>query len=212
MGSAHDDLWALSGLADFNNVGLDAGRVIGTLVRDLLRLRQQRLNSTKVKQCVARIGLLNHAGDDVTLTARVLFVLQLSLSLTDPLRHHLTSGLGSDAAEVVGRDVELLTNGFAFFVKLLGEDPELERVGVNRDPGILACTRHPLVRGLQRIGERSKERVNADASFDSKRLQRFHHLLVHDMASSELGRSFLGPPSFGVGPHSKTVRAFEISV
>ena len=100
VGAADDDLRALGGLADLDDVGLDAVARLGALVRHLLGLRQQRLDPTEVEQRVAAVGLLDDAGDDVALAVGVLLELALALGLADALAHHLAEGLGGDAAEL----------------------------------------------------------------------------------------------------------------
>ena len=241
MGAAHDDLRALGGLADLDDVGLDPAAGLGTLVGDLLGLGQQRLDPTEVEQGVARVGLLDDAGDDVTLAAGVLLVLHLPLDLTDALDHDLLGGLGGDATEVVGGDVELGADRLAVLVELLGHDPDLDGVGIDGDPRVLVGAGHPLVGRLQRVGERAEERVDRDALVGGERLQRLHHLGVVMTAldfflmvdrrvgawSAACGRATfgLGAPGldwFGLaprlgagpgfgGPHSKTVRALSMS-
>ena len=81
--------------------------MVVALVLHLLGLRQQRLDLAEVEQRVALVGLLDDAGDDVALAARVLLVLHLALGLADALQDHLLGGLRGDAAEVVGRVVPL---------------------------------------------------------------------------------------------------------
>ena len=179
MGPAHHDLRTLRGLANLDDVGLDSRRAVGTLIGHLLRLRQERLDPTQIEQGVPGIGLLDHAGDNVALAAGVLLVLEIALGLTNALGHDLTSGLSCDPTEVVGRDLKLLPHRLALFVELLREHLELHGVGVDRDPGVLIRLRHPLIRMLKSIGERTKEGVHGDPSIGGERLQRIHHVLVH---------------------------------
>ena len=121
-GSArHHDLGALDRPTHLDDVGLDPLAGVGTLVVDLLGLGQQCLDTTQIQQRVAGIGLLDDAGDDVALAAGVLLVLELALGLADALGHDLAGGLGGDAPEVVGRDVQLGPDGLAVLVQLLGE-------------------------------------------------------------------------------------------
>ena len=77
----------------------DAG--LGTLERHLLGLRQQALHPAEVEQRVARVGLLDDAGDDVALAVGVLLELAVALGLADALAHHLAEGLGGDAAHLL---------------------------------------------------------------------------------------------------------------
>ena len=147
VGAGHDDLRALRGLADLDDVGLDPGAGLGALVGHLLGLRQQRLDPAEVEQRVAAVVLLDDAGDDVALAAGVLLVLLLAVDLAEALGHDLLGRLGGDAAEVLGGDVDLVAVGLAVLVELLGEDPDLGGVGVDGDPGVLvgaaACACRP---------------------------------------------------------------------
>ena len=186
--AGHDDLRTLGGLADLDDVGLEPGVVLGALVRDLLGLGQQRLDPTEVEQRVTAVVLLDDAGDDVALAAGVLLVLELALSLADALGHHLTGGLGGDATEVVGRDVELLADRHALLVEFLGEDPDVEGAGVDRDPRVLVGLRHPLVRGLERVGQCGHEGVDGDALLGREGLEGVEHVgAAHDRAFLFLG-------------------------
>ena len=107
MRARHDDLRALGGLADLHDVGLHPGAVVVAVARDLLGLRQERLDPAEVEQRVAGVGLLDDAGDDVALATRVLLVLHLALGLADALQDDLLGRLRGDAAEVGGRVVPL---------------------------------------------------------------------------------------------------------
>ena len=204
MGSADHDLGAFGRLADLHDVGLEAGVGVGPLIGNLLGLGQQRLHPTQVEQGVAGVGLLDHAGDDVALPAGVLLVLELPLRLPDALGHDLAGGLGRDPPEVVGGDLELLAHRFAHLVEVLGEDPELHGLGVDGDPGVLVRARQALVGRFQRVGQSGQQGVDGDPPLGGQSLECFHHLGVHDAASlwCELRWD---------GPHSKTVRAQEIS-
>ena len=97
VGAADDDLRALRRLADLDDVGLQAAVGLGTLVRHLLGLGQQRLDPTEVEQRVASVALLDDAGDDVALATGVLLVLHLPVDLAQALHHHLAEGLRGDA-------------------------------------------------------------------------------------------------------------------
>jgi hypothetical protein len=152
---------------------------------------------------------LHGPGDDVALAAGVLLVAQLTLGLPDSLGHDLPGGLGGDAPEVPGGDVELGAVGLAVLVDLLGVDADVEVGGVDRHPGVLVGSRHPLVGRLERVGQCGHQRVDRDALLGGKRLQRLHHL-AHDPFS--LFSSLLRLVERGVaGPHSNTVRARSMS-
>ena len=107
VGPADHDLGTLGGLADLDDVGLQAGPVLVALVGDLLGLGQQRLHLAQVEQGVAVVGLLDDAGDDVALPPGVLLVLHVPLDLADPLEDDLLGRLGGDPTEVVGGVVPL---------------------------------------------------------------------------------------------------------
>ena len=141
VGPTDDDLRPLGGLADLDDVGLQARVGLGPLVRHLLGLGQQRLDPTQVEQGVAGIRLLDHAGDDVTLPACVLLVLQVALGLADPLCHDLAGGLRRYPAKVVRRHVELVADRLALLIEVLGEHPDLHGVRVDRDPRELMGSR-----------------------------------------------------------------------
>ena len=179
VGAADDDLRALGRLADLDDVCLDAGIRVGAFERHLLGLGQERLDSTEVEQRVAGVGLLDHARDDVAFAAGVLLVLQLAFSLTDALGHHLAGGLCRNASEVVGGDLKLVADGLAVLVEFLSEDLELHGLGVDRHPGVFVRIGHALVGVLEGVGERPEERINGDPSVGGERLQRLHHVLVH---------------------------------
>ena len=177
--TADDDLWTLRRLADLDDVGLQTGVGLRPLVRHLLRLGQQRLDPTQVQQGVTGIRLLDHAGDDVTLTAGVLLVLHVTLGLADPLRHHLTGGLRRDPTEVVRSHVELATDRFALLVEVLGEHPDLHGVGVDRDPRVLMGPGGALVGGLEGIGQGSEQRILRDTPVVGQGLKGLHHFRIH---------------------------------
>ena len=202
--AGHDDLRALGGLADLDDVGLQPAAVVVALVRDLLGLRQQRLDPAEVEQRVAGVGLLDDAGDDVALAAGVLLVLHLALGLADALQDHLLRGLRGDAAEVVGRVVPL-AGDVALFVELLRDHVDLAGLDVDLDERFLGRVGHALVRGDERVRERLEHDLDRDALLALDVLERLHHLGVHDRATSFCF------PDFGWPAHSKTVRAWATS-
>ena len=209
VGPGHDDLRTLHRLADLDDVDLDPFTRLGAFVVDLLRLGQEGLDPAQVEQGVPGVRLLDDAGDDVALAPGVLLVLELTLGLADPLAHDLTDRRGRDASEVVRGHVELLTDGLEVLVELLGVDPDLAGLGVDVHPGELVGVRSALVRSGERLGERSEERVDRDPPLGGDRVECFHHVWVHGLASllvRAVGRDFVD--FGGVGwPHSKTVRA-----
>ncbi len=171
----NDDLRALGRLAHLDDVGLHARAVVVAVARDLLGLWQQRLHPAQVEQGVAGVGLLDDAGDDVALAARVLLVLHLALGLADPLQDHLLGGLRGDAPEVGGRVVPL-PRDVALFVELLGDHPDLAGLDVDLDERLLGGLGHALVRGDERVGERLEHDLLGDPLLDGQRRKRFEHL------------------------------------
>src|SRR4051794_29134124 len=91
---------------DLLDHGLDALAVVVALAVDLLGLRQQRLDAlAQLHERVARVGLLDDAGDQLADAVAVLLEHHVALGLADPLQDHLLGGLSGDAPEVVRRDV-----------------------------------------------------------------------------------------------------------
>ncbi len=206
VGAAHHDLRALGRLADLDDVGLEAGPVLVALVGHLLGLGQQRLHLAEVEERVAVVGLLDDAGDDVALAARVLLVLHVALDLADPLEDHLLGRLRGDAPEVVGGVVPL-PDDLALLVELLAVDPDLPRVGVDGDDGLLGRVGPPLVRGDQSVGqgvEQCLDRNPLVAGDLAQRVEEFEVGLAHGRFTLSLFARR------GAGPHSNTVRALSI--
>ena len=151
------------------------GAVVVAIARDLLGLRQQRLDPAEVEQRVARVGLLDDAGDDVALAAGVLLVLHLALGLADALQDDLLGGLRGDAPEVGGRVVPL-AGDVAVLVELLRDHADLAGLDVDLDERLLGRVGHALVRGDERVRERLEHDLVGDALLDRERRQRFEHL------------------------------------
>ena len=83
--------------------------MVVALAVHLLAARQQRLHAlAQLHERVARVGLLDDAGDQLAHAVLVLVEHHVPLGLADPLEDHLLGGLGRDAAEVVRRDVALV--------------------------------------------------------------------------------------------------------
>ena len=219
VGATDHDLRALGGLADLDDVGLEAAVGLGALVGHLLGLRQQRLHPAEVQQGVAGIGLLDDAGDDVSLAPGVLLVLHLPVDLAQALHHDLLEGLGGDPAEGAGvwGDVELGAESFAVVVELLRGDAHLAGDRVDGGPGVLVGAGQALVGRLQCVGERAHQGLGGDALLGGEGPEGFHHVVVaHDFAAffltdGEVSGPGLGPPGLGAGPHSKIVRARSMS-
>ncbi len=190
---------------------------LGPFVGHLLGLREQRLDLAEVEQRVALVALLDDAGDDVALAARVLLVLALALGLADALAHHLLGGLGGDAAEVVWRVVACV-DPVALFVDVVRHHPDVAGEGVDLDLGLVSRARHALVGGCERVGECLEQDVDRDALLGGEKLEGVHHVGVAsahravsfaDADSRHAARFGLG--AFGGGPHSNTVRARSMS-
>ena len=110
--------------------------MVVALAVDLLAARQQALDAlAQLDERVARVGLLDDAGDELADAVAVLLVHHLALGLADPLEDHLLGGLRGDAAEVVGRDVALL-DLVAVHRELLGVDLRLLRLDVLAGLGV----------------------------------------------------------------------------
>ena len=163
----HDDLRTLRRLAHLDDVRLHARAVVVPVARDLLGLRQQRLDPTEVEQRVARVGLLDDAGDDVAFAAGVLLVLHLALGLADALQDDLLRRLRGDAAEVGGRVVPL-AGDVALFVELLRDHADLAGLDVDLDERFLGRFGHALVRGDERVRQRLEHDLFGDALLDAR--------------------------------------------
>ena len=129
--------------------------------------------------------------------------------IADALGHDLAHGLRRDAAHVVGR-VVVLADDLALFVDLLGDDPDVEGL-VDDDVGIGRGAGLALVRGLDAVGQRLEQHVDADAPVGGDGLEGLHHVgVAHDLGCLFLFGS-VRPPFGGVGPHAKTVFALVMS-
>src|SRR5215217_4882566 len=129
-----DDARAARRGGDLLDHGLDALGVVVALAVDLLGLRQQRLDAlAQLHERVARVRLLNDAGDQLADAVAVLLEHHVALRLADALEDHLLGGLSRDPAEVVGRDVALLD-----LVLELGQPRErdLRRLGDDHVAGL----------------------------------------------------------------------------
>src|SRR5690606_23973648 len=107
----------------------------------------------------------------------------------------------------------------AVLVDLLRVDADVEVGRIDRHPGVLVRVGHALVRGLERVGEGSHQRVDRDALLGGQRLERLHHVGVAHVLrslswlSERPCRRRAGPrrPLSGAGPHWNTVRARSMS-
>ena len=238
MRTARDDLRALCGLANLDDVGLDARTRFGTLVRNLFGLRHKRFDASEIEQRVTRIGLLDDAGNDVAFATRVFLVLHFAFGFTNALVHDLLHRLRSNTTPHLGRrgDIELFAFGDAVVVEGLRHHTNFAGVGIDDDPRIFLRIRQPLVSGFERVGECAKQRVDRDSLVDGKCLECLDEIrgVHHDWTFSSLGDAFdasffdfvvfaaafagftafapfLGPPGLGAGPQTNVVRAFSIS-
>ena len=162
VASTHHDLWTLGRLADLHDVGLEARAMLVALVGNLFRLRQEGFDLSEVEQRVAIVGLLDDAGDDVTLATCILFVLEITLDLTNALQDDLLGRLSGDPAEVVGSIVPL-PGDVAVLVEFLSVDANLARVWVDGDNCLLGRVGAPLVGSYQRVGQGVEQRLHRDA-------------------------------------------------
>ena len=103
------DLRTLGGLLHAHDHGLDASAVLVVLGLDLLAPRQLGLDAAQLDQrVVARVALLDDAGDQLADAVDVLLVHEVALGLTDALEDDLLGRHRGDAAEIVRRDLDAL--------------------------------------------------------------------------------------------------------
>src|SRR4051812_26954438 len=150
-----DDRRALGGGRDLLDDRLDPLRVVVALAVDLLGLRQQRLDAlAQLDQRVARVGLLDDAGDELADPVAVLLEHHVALRLADALQDDLLGRLGGDAPEVVRGDV-LLVDLVAVLLELGRVDLGVLRLdglaGLGVDVGPLVDRLDDQV-GLQALG------------------------------------------------------------
>ena len=112
-----DDARSLRLRGDVGDDRLHARAVVVALAAHLLGAGQQRLHAlAQLDEGVARVGLLDDAGDQLAHAVLVLVEHHVALRLADALEDHLLGGLRRDAAEVLGRHVALLD-----LVRVLGK-------------------------------------------------------------------------------------------
>jgi len=126
-------------------------------------------------QGVALIGLLDDAGDDVTLTTGVLVVLHLAFGFADPLQDHLLGRLRGDATEVLRRVVPFLDD-VTVFVELLRDHVDLAGLDIDLDQRFVRRIGHPLIGSDQGVRQRLEHDLDRDPFFALDRIQRFHHV------------------------------------
>jgi hypothetical protein len=111
--------------------------MLGPFAVHLLGARQERLHPlAQLDERVARIRLLDDAGDELAHAVLVLVEHHVPLGLADALEDHLLGGLRGDAAEVLRRGVALvdliavLREPLGIDLRLLGL-PQLAGLGVD---------------------------------------------------------------------------------
>ena len=177
VGAADHDLGALRGAAHLDDVGLRAVTRLRAFERNLLGLREQRLDAPEVEQRVTGVGLLDDAGDDVALAVGVLLELAVAFHLADPLAHHLTERLGGDAAELVAPGgVVALVDPVAVLVEVVRRERELHRAGVDLDHHFVGGAGAALVGRGERIDQHVQQRVLGQALLLGQHPDRFGHV------------------------------------
>ena len=160
--------------------------MVVALAVHLLAARQQRLDAlAQLHERVARVGLLDDAGDQLADAVLVLVEHHVPLGLADPLQDHLLGGLRGDAAEVLRRDVALVDLVAVLHQPLL---IDLGRLGVDQLAGLrvdgrLARLLLDLVEQLLLEVGRQDQLVDAEVAadavdLDARVLGRLGRLLV----------------------------------
>src|SRR5215217_7253106 len=104
VAAGDDDARPARGGGDLLDDGLDPLRVVVALAVHLLGLGQQRLDAlAQLHERVARVRLLDDAGDQLADAVPVFLEHHVALGLANALQDHLLGGLRGDAAEVVRR-------------------------------------------------------------------------------------------------------------
>src|SRR6185436_3136344 len=182
----HDDRRALRLVRDVGDDRLDALAVVIALAVHLLAARQQRLDPlAELHERVARVGLLDDAGDQLAHAVLVLVEHHVALRLADALQDHLLRRLRGDAAEVLGSDVALLDLVAVLHEPLL---VDLRRLGVDhlarlrvdgRLPGLLLDLVEELLLQVRRKQQLVHAEVTAAAvHLNARVLRRSGRLLV----------------------------------
>ena len=113
MGAGNDDLHAARAAANLDEVNLDVLTLDERLAADLLRSRKDGLallaagNNVQISAAAARVDAGDRSVQDLVLLALELGDDHATLRLADALNDDLLCGLGSDAAERLGRDVDV---------------------------------------------------------------------------------------------------------
>ena len=219
--TGHHDLWTLRGLANFDDVRLDARVRLGTLVRHLLRLGKQCLDLAEVKQCVAVVGLLDDASDDVAFTVRVFLKLAVTLDFADLLPHHLAEGLRGDTTEFfLLRRVVALVDPVAVIIEVVCGEAHVQVLRVDLNDHFIGRAGTLFVGSGKCFHQHLQQGINGNAAVGGEHAYCFGHIkIAHDLVSSVSVTEFstetfvfffdvLGSlPGFGAGPQTKTVFA-----
>src|SRR5699024_3867368 len=113
MRARYHDLRAAGAATHLDQIDLDALALGQLLAADLLGSRQHSLallaarDYVQIRIARARVDAGDHAGQDLVLLALKLRDHHAALRLADALDDDLLGGLGRDAAERLGRDVDI---------------------------------------------------------------------------------------------------------
>ena len=193
MGPGQEDLGPPGGPADLHHIDLQAVALVDGFPPDLLTGGQEGVGvlaagaDAEAGRPVPGVDAGHHAGEDLVLLGAELVVDHAPLRLTDALDDDLPGGLGGDAAEVPGLDLDAdhvpqlgvgdgapgllqgdLGGGIvhALHDVLEDEHPHLAGLGVGLDldvvPGPLVV---PLVGGGQGLGDLLHHIAGGDALF-----------------------------------------------
>ncbi len=212
MGSTNHDLGTFCCLSDFHDVSLQSGIGFWSLKRNLLSLGQKSFHATKIKKCVARICLLNHACDYVTFTPCIFFIFKISFNFANSLCHYLSSCLGSNSSEILRSYIELLSCRFTILIDILCKNSKLHTVRIYCDPRKFMCSRHSLICRLQCVCQCCKHVFDSYPFIRCNSLQSFQHFGIHCSILPSIIFSF-SPKDLNdsdSGCQTKTVLAFCI--
>ena len=126
MGAGNNDLRAAGAAANLDEVNLQALTLSQNLTAHLLGSGQNSLallaagNNIQISSAGARIDAGNHAVQDLVLLALELGDNHAALCLADALNDNLLCSLGSNAAEGLGRDVDINDIAYHRVVLVLG--------------------------------------------------------------------------------------------
>src|SRR5438094_6135794 len=184
-GAREDDLRPLAGELDVEDVGADAVALAVALARDLLLLGEDGVGAPQVHDDVFLLEALHDAGEELALPPLELVVDDVPLGVAHALDDVLLRGLGSDATELLGRELgEQLVADLGVRIELdarLGErhlilrvldvvddrldleEFHLAQLGVELGLDVLLVTEGLLGRRQHRLLERLDDDVAVDA-------------------------------------------------